>query len=66
MTTTEQKALFRFQVIHPLLDERLGKGELTRKVAEASEREYAIPGSRKTTISESTIVTVNSSPLQYK
>ena len=55
MTTTEQKALFRFQVIHPLLDERLGKGELTRKVAEASEREYAIPGSRKTTISESTI-----------
>lgn len=35
MTTTEQKALFRFQVIHPLLDERLGKGELTRKVAEA-------------------------------
>lgn len=55
MTTREQKALFRFQVIHPLLDERLGRGELTRLVKEASEREYTIPGSRKTTISETTI-----------
>jgi putative transposase len=55
MTTKEQKALFRFQVIHPLLDDRLSRGELTRLVKEASGREYAIPGSRKTTISESTI-----------
>jgi len=43
MTTTEQKALFRFQVIHPLLDSRLGKGELTRMVREASERELCNP-----------------------
>jgi transposase InsO family protein len=55
MTAFEQKALFRFQIIHPLLDDRLGKGELSRMVREASEREYVIPGSRKTTISESTI-----------
>ncbi len=55
MTTNEQKALFRFQVIHPLLDDRLSRGELTRLVKEASEREYTIPGSRKTTISETTI-----------
>lgn len=55
MTATEQKALFRFQIIHPLLDDRLGKGDLSRLVKEASERRYNIPWSRKTTICESTI-----------
>ena len=55
MTQNEQKALFRFQIIHPLLDERMGKGELTRLVREASQKQYNIPCSRKTSISESTI-----------
>jgi len=55
MTPNEQKSLFRFQIIHPLLDERMGKGELTRLVREASQKLYVIPGSRKTSISESTI-----------
>jgi len=57
MTPNEQKSLFRFQIIHPLLDERMGKGDLTRLVREASQKQYTIPGSRKTTISESTIWT---------
>ena len=55
MTANEQKALFRFQIIHPLLDDRLNKGELTNLVRQASEKQYVIPGSRKTTVSESTI-----------
>ena len=55
MTATEQKALFRFQIIHPLLDDRLGKGDLSRLVKEASEKQHSIPWSRKTTICESTI-----------
>ena len=55
MTAYEKKALFRFQIIHPLLDDRLDKGELTMRVKEASAKQYVIPGSRKTTVSESTI-----------
>lgn len=55
MTKNEEKAVFRFHIIHPLLDDRLDNGGLTRLVKEASSKRYTIPGSRKTSVSESTI-----------
>ncbi len=51
----EGKALFRFGVIFPLLDERLDERERSRLIEEASRKRYDIPGSSKTGVSAATI-----------
>lgn len=51
----EQVALFRFSIIFPLLDERLGPGERTRLMDEICAKTYEIPHSTKTTISRSSV-----------
>ena len=39
----EQTALFRYAVIFPLLDERLGQGDQARILDEISAKDYEIP-----------------------
>ena len=51
----EEKALFRFNIIFPLLDQSLPRGERARKVREICAKEYVIPHSRKTTLSAGTV-----------
>lgn len=51
----EEKALFRFNVIFPLLDSGLPKGIRTGMVREIAGKEYKIPYSKKTTISPATV-----------
>lgn len=51
----EQIALFRFSIIFPLLDERLGPGEKSKLMDEICARTYEIPHSTKTTVSRSSV-----------
>ena len=56
--TDEQKmeiALFRYGVIHPLLDENLQKGEKATLMKQILGKTYDIPLSSRTTISERTL-----------
>ena len=49
-------ALFRLSVLGPLVSrERLDRGELKRLIRELAAREYDIPGSRHSRLSEKTI-----------
>ena len=51
----EEKALFRFNIIFPLLDSSLPRGVRTSMVREIAGKEYKIPYSKKTTISPATV-----------
>ena len=56
MTDIHPKALFRLSVLGPLVSrERLERGELKGLVRELATREYDIPGSRHSRLSEKTI-----------
>ena len=55
MKQKEQVALFRFALIFPLLDDRLQRGEITRKMHQLSEREYEIPYSNRKRVSMGTL-----------
>ena len=56
MTDIHPKALFRLSVLGPLVSrERLDRGELKRLIRELAAREYDIPGSRHSRLSEKTI-----------
>ena len=49
-------ALFRLSVLGPLVSrERLARGELQKLIRELAQREYAIPGSRRRHLGETTI-----------
>ena len=50
----EQKALFRFNIIFPLLDEKLPRGMRNRMIKKICTKEYTIPYSKKTTLSPGT------------
>lgn len=51
----EEKALFRFNIIFPMLDANLPRGERSRMVQQICEKEYRIPHSKKTGIGEATV-----------
>lgn len=51
----EEKALFRFNIIFPLLDSSLPNGVRASMIREIAGKEYRIPYSKKTTISPATI-----------
>jgi putative transposase len=51
----EEKALFRFNIIFPLLDAHLPRGVRGEKVKEICAKEYKIPYSVKTSISPATV-----------
>lgn len=51
----EEKALFRFNIIFPLLDASLPRGVRSEMVEEICAKEYIIPRSKKTTLSPATI-----------
>ena len=56
MKEIDPKALFRLSVLGPLVArERLERGELQRIIGELAQRQYAIPDSRRTCLSEKTI-----------
>jgi len=56
MKEIDPKALFRLSVLGPLVSrERLERGELQRIIRELAQRQYAIPGSRRTYLGEKTI-----------
>jgi len=56
MKEIDPKALFRRSVLGPLVSrERLARGELQRLIRELAEREYRIPGRRRTDLGEKTI-----------
>jgi putative transposase len=56
MKEVDPKALFRLQVLGPLVSrERLARGELQQLIRELSAREYAIPGTRRRHLGEKTI-----------
>lgn len=56
MNEVDPKALFRLSVLGPLISrERLERGELQRLIRELSQREYAIPGTRRRHLGEKTI-----------
>jgi transposase InsO family protein len=51
----EEKALFRFNIIFPMLDASLPRGERSRMVQQICAKEYRIPHSKKTSVSEATV-----------
>ena len=56
MTDIHPVALFRLSVLGPLASrERLERGELKRLIEELAERSYAIPGAKRTRVSEKTL-----------
>lgn len=56
MKEVDPKALFRLSVLGPLVSrERLARGELQQLIRELSQREYAIPGTRRRHLGEKTI-----------
>lgn len=56
MKEIDPKALFRLSVLGPLVSrERLERGELQQIIRELAQRQYAIPGSRRTYLGEKTI-----------
>ena len=56
MTDIHPVALFRLSVLGPLASrERLERGELKDLIRELAERSYAIPGAKRTRVSEKTI-----------
>jgi transposase InsO family protein len=56
MKEVDPKALFRLSVLGPLISrERLARGELQQLIRELSQREYAIPGTRRRHLGEKTI-----------
>lgn len=56
MKEIDPKALFRLSVLGPLVSrERLERGELQHIIRELAQRQYAIPGSRRTYLGEKTI-----------
>lgn len=52
----EKLALFRYGVIAPLILETLPRGELTRRAQEIAARHYAIPDSKRISISVDTLL----------
>lgn len=52
----EKLALFRYGVIAPLILEALPRGELTRRAQEIAARHYAIPDSKRISISVDTLL----------
>src|ERR1019366_870559 len=56
MKEIDPKPLFRLSVLGPLVSrERLERGELQQIIRELAQRQYAIPGSRRTYLGEKTI-----------
>lgn len=56
MKQVDPKALFRLSVLGPLVSrERLERGELQQLIGELSQREYAIPGTRRRHLGAKTI-----------
>lgn len=56
MKEVDPKALFRLSVLGPLVSrEQLARGELQQLIRELSQREYAIPGTRRRHLGEKTI-----------
>ncbi len=56
MKEVDPKALFRLSVLGPLISrERLARGELQQLIRQLSQREYAIPGTRRRHLGEKTI-----------
>lgn len=51
----EQKALFRFNIIFPLLDDKLPRGMRNSMIEKICSKEYKIPYSKKTTLSPGTV-----------
>ena len=51
----EQKALFRFNIIFPLLNEKLPRGVRSSMIDEICAKVYKIPYSKKTTVSSATV-----------
>ena len=51
----EEKALFRFNIIFPLIDGTLEKGARSRIVREICGKEYTIPYSTKRTLCPATV-----------
>ena len=51
----ERMAMFRFGIIFPLLDERLGHGERAKRTREICQGEYEIPGSGRRKVSPGTV-----------
>jgi transposase InsO family protein len=54
-SSNETIALWRFEIIFPLLKDNLQSGEKTMILQEIVSRQYEIPGTRKTTICKATI-----------
>lgn len=55
LSRQEEKALFRFNIIFPLLNPALENGERTKMINDICSREYVIPYSSKRTLSANTI-----------
>ena len=55
MSKQEEKALFRFNIIFPLLDANLPKGARAAMVRDICAKEYRIPHSSKRTLSDATV-----------
>ncbi len=55
MSRTEEKALFRFNIIFPLTNNTLPRGARSRMIRDICAKEYKIPYSKKTHISENTV-----------
>ena len=55
MTQIDPIALFRLSVLGPLISRPLQRGEFQQTLRELAGREYAIPGSRRTRLSDKTI-----------
>ena len=53
----EEKALFRFNIIFPLLDANIPRGVRSAMVDEICAKQYRIPHSTKTTLSPATVWT---------
>jgi putative transposase len=51
----EEKALFRFNIIFPLIDANLTRGERSDSIRKICAKEYKIPNSTKKTISPATV-----------
>lgn len=55
LSRQEEKALFRFNIIFPLLNPALENGERTKMINDICSSEYVIPYSSKRTLSANTI-----------
>ena len=55
MNAVDPVALFRLSVLGPLISRSLQPGELQHTLLDLAQREYAIPGSRRTRLGQKTI-----------